>query len=167
MYKQYVSKTYTNFVRLPLAPFTMGIFVRPYQSDKISHYQDFYFLDSSMNTQCLNLWLDTAYCVQAVRDISTYPSYPYSMSAIYTITKPAYVTTTSVLTPNIPTTTSVVALPRAPDTESNCKVYVNYIRVEPFQDQSEAEDLRIASDELISCNFTSPAYPVYDDDFWY
>ncbi|KAH8693418.1 hypothetical protein GQ44DRAFT_765230 [Phaeosphaeriaceae sp. PMI808] len=80
--------------------------------------QDLYFLNPSTDSKCLNLWLNTAYCVKAVGDINTYRGYPYSSSAVYTLTKPAYVTTTSVLTPIVPTATPVVDLLHAPGTKS-------------------------------------------------
>lgn len=65
----------------------------------------------------------------------------------------------------VPTTTPLTTLPHAPGTKSDCEVYVDYILFEPFQDQSEAENVRLVTEEINSCNFASSAYPVPYDDF--
>lgn len=44
--------------------------------------KDLYFLNPGIDSQCLNLWLNGAYCVQAVGDINRYPGYP-STSTVY------------------------------------------------------------------------------------
>lgn len=59
--------------------------------------RDFYFLNPSINEQCTNLLLDIAYCVAAVGDINTYPSYPHSTPPLYTLTSATYSTTTQTL----------------------------------------------------------------------
>jgi hypothetical protein len=86
-------------------------------------------------------------------------------SAVYTLTKPAYVTTTSLLTPIILIATPVLALPRAPGTKLDCEDYVDHLVVEPFQDQSKADNVRLLTEEVNSCNFASSAYAVSYDDF--
>ncbi|KAF2000149.1 carbohydrate-binding module family 50 protein [Amniculicola lignicola CBS 123094] len=127
--------------------------------------QDFYFLNPSIDKNCTNLWLDTAYCVQAVGDINTYPNYPYSSSAVYTLTSSAYVTTSSVSTSTVPSATPYVRPPHAPGTKTDCEGYVDYIPVTPFQDQSQSENVRLVTEQMNSCEFASSGYPVSYDDF--
>lgn len=127
--------------------------------------QDFYFLNPSVDTKCLNLWLSTAYCVLPVGDISKYPGYPYSSSAVYSLTKPAYVTTTSEFKPVVPSPTARVALPRAPGTKSDCEAYVDALPVDPFQDQSESDNVRLITESVNSCQFASSIYPISYDNF--
>ncbi|KAF1732444.1 LysM domain-containing protein [Beauveria bassiana] len=49
---------------------------------------DFYFLNPGVDKTCSNLWLNYAYCTQAVGDIKTYPGYPVTMPST-TFTRPA------------------------------------------------------------------------------
>ncbi|KAH7073207.1 LysM domain-containing protein [Paraphoma chrysanthemicola] len=127
--------------------------------------QDFYWLNPSIDANCTNLWLSTAYCVQSVGDINKYPNYPYSSSAVYTLTKPAYVTTTSVLTPTVPSASPYVPLPRAPGTKADCEDYIDYTSVEPFRDQFESENVRLITEEINSCSFAASGYMVSEEDF--
>jgi hypothetical protein len=122
-------------------------------------------LNPSIDKNCTNLWLDTAYCVQAVGDINTYPNYPYSSSAVYTLTSSAYVTTSSVSTSTVPSATPYVRPPHAPGTKADCEGYVDYIPVTPFQDQSQSENVRLVTEQMNSCEFASSGYPVSYDDF--
>jgi hypothetical protein len=92
---------------------------------------DFHFLNPFLNTDCTNLWLNTAYCVQAVGTITTYPSYPTTpagnMTAQpYTLTSEAFTTTTWISVPEpIATFTVTTAYPFAPGTWTNCTDYKN------------------------------------------
>lgn len=127
--------------------------------------RDFYFLNPGIDANCTNLWLDTSYCVEAVGDINTYSRYPYSTSAIYSLTSSAYVTTTANVTSIAPSVTPIVALPLAPGTNSGCDAYVEYKAPDPFRDQSESEDVRLVTEHMNSCDFASSAYPVSLVDF--
>ncbi|PSN68684.1 hypothetical protein BS50DRAFT_586123 [Corynespora cassiicola Philippines] len=117
------------------------------RSPAISTVQDgyicerFYLLNPLIDAQCFSLWMGMAYCVQTVGNINTYPSYPYSSSAIYTLNKSVYTTTTSVLTPMVPTPTSILALLRVSGKKSDYEDYADHVPAEPFQDQSEAENV--------------------------
>ncbi|KAK3946802.1 hypothetical protein QBC32DRAFT_248799 [Pseudoneurospora amorphoporcata] len=126
---------------------------------------DFYFLNPGIDANCTNLWLDTSYCVKAVGDINTYSGYPYSTSAIYSLTSSAYVTTTTNVTTTAPSVTPIVALPLAPGTKAGCDAYVEYKAPDPYRDQSESEDVRLVTEHMNSCDFASSAYPVSLDDF--
>ncbi|KAK4164085.1 hypothetical protein QBC43DRAFT_211865 [Cladorrhinum sp. PSN259] len=127
--------------------------------------RDFYFLNPGIDANCTDLWLDTSYCVKAVGDINTYKGYPYSTSAIFTLTSSAYVTTTSTLTRAVPSVTPIVALPLAPGTKSNCAAYVQHAPVDPFTDESESENIRLVTEAINSCDFASSGYPVFLSDF--
>ncbi|OAA67645.1 LysM domain-containing protein [Cordyceps fumosorosea ARSEF 2679] len=72
---------------------------------------DFYFLNPGVDKQCYNLWLDYAYCAQAVGDITAYPGYPVRVPST-TFTRPE------------PTPTSPPEeKPLAPGTIKNCFKY--------------------------------------------
>ncbi|KAM3490965.1 hypothetical protein MY3957_005742 [Beauveria namnaoensis] len=49
---------------------------------------DFYFLNPGVDKTCSNLWLNYAYCTQAVGDINTYPGYPVTVPST-TFIRPA------------------------------------------------------------------------------
>jgi hypothetical protein len=127
--------------------------------------RDFYFLNPSIDADCTNLWLDAAYCIKAVGDINTYPSYPYSTSEVYSLTSSSYVTTSTTVSRTTPSVTPIVALPIAPGTKADCEAYVEYMPVDPFRDQSESENVRLVTEHMNSCDFASSAYPVSIEEF--
>lgn len=122
--------------------------------------QDFYFLNPSINGQCSNLLLDIAYCVAAVGDISTYPSYPYSTSVPYTLSPPTYSTTTQTLSTVAPVITPKVELPIAPGTLDNCSYYVEHVPVPVIVDQRYQPDKPVITQNINSCDFATTAFGV-------
>jgi hypothetical protein len=84
---------------------------------------------------------------------------------MYTLTPPAFVTTTTSLTRAIPSVTPIVSVPLAPGTRSNCEAYVEHMPVDPYRDQSESQDVRLGTEHMNSCDFAASAYPISLDDF--
>lgn len=79
---------------------------------------DFYFLNPQVDSNCINLWLNTSYCVAPIGNIATYSGYSVS-TPLYTFTKPPKTTATPTPVP-LPTLN-----PRAPGTISDCDIYDN------------------------------------------
>ncbi|KAK4043861.1 hypothetical protein C8A01DRAFT_43236 [Parachaetomium inaequale] len=132
--------------------------------------RDFYFLNPSVDRpDCVNLWLETAYCVEAVGVINTYSGYPYATSPIYTLTSSTYVTTTvsSVKTVD-PIATPIVELPLAPGslTETQgCVEFVNHMVVVPQRDQARQMDVPTFTNTINSCDFVSASFGIFLIDF--
>jgi LysM repeat protein len=82
---------------------------------------DFYFLNPQVDSaNCTNLWLGYAYCVKAVGNIQTYPSYPVVVPST-TFTRPPVATETAP-----PPVFDLPDLnPRAPGTVDGCDSYEN------------------------------------------
>lgn len=88
---------------------------------------DFYFLNPEINSNCTNLDLGEAYCVQAVGSISTYSGYSVKGPTI-TLSTPLS-TSSPTSTSSQPFTGTVAtrsALPTASGTITNCCSYRNY-----------------------------------------
>ncbi|RMD41456.1 hypothetical protein DV735_g3659, partial [Chaetothyriales sp. CBS 134920] len=127
--------------------------------------QDFHFLNPQINEECTNLWLGTAYCVQAVGDIRTYSGYP-STSEAYTLTSASYTTTTSTLPASVPAIiTPIVPSPTAPGTLENCEIYVEHFPVPPLIEQVQSPTAPTVTDMINSCNFILASYDVPLEDF--
>lgn len=116
--------------------------------------RDFLFLNPSINAACNNLLLDIAYCVAAVGDINTYPSYPYSTTQPYTLSPPAYITTTETFSTVAPILTPIPVLPLAPGSRNDCANYAGYIPipVPDFQHEQPIAPPPI-SKNINSCEF--------------
>jgi hypothetical protein len=128
---------------------------------------DLSFLNPQINATCGNLWLDTAYCVQAIGSISTYPGYPTTIAGNrpYTLTSETFTTGTwSTVAPNAPSIPAQTDKPLAPGTWSNCTMYKNGVKKPPFVDQSQEtmdRETYLASD--LYCNNTAAAYGITTD----
>ena len=127
--------------------------------------RDFYFLNPSINiSDCLNLWLETSYCVKAVGDINTYKGYPYSTSPIYTLTSPNYVTTTVALINTVkPIVTPILELPLAPGSlteDQGCLEFANYRVVTPQRDQPQQRDVPAFTNTINNRDFVSASFGV-------
>ncbi|KAH6839433.1 hypothetical protein B0I37DRAFT_400041 [Chaetomium sp. MPI-CAGE-AT-0009] len=132
--------------------------------------RDFYFLNPSINSSdCLNLWLETAYCVKAVGDINTYSGYPYSTTPIYTLTSSNYITTTVRSVDTVkPIATPIVELPLAPGSlteDQGCLEFTNHRVVVPQRDQSQQQDVPAFTKTINNCNFVSALFGVFLEDF--
>jgi hypothetical protein len=132
--------------------------------------RDFYFLNPSVDKpDCVNLWLETAYCVEAVGDINTYSGYPYSTSPIYTLTSSDYVTTTVASVKTVkPIATPIVEPPLAPGslTEAQgCLEFANHMVVVPQRDQARQMDVPTFTNTINSCDFVSASFGVFLNDF--
>lgn len=92
--------------------------------------QDLYYLNPSIDSSCTNLLLDIAYCVAAVGDINTYPSYPYSTTHPYTLATPTFSTTTTSFSTVAPIITPEPApLPLAPGSLTDCEEYAAHFPI--------------------------------------
>jgi hypothetical protein len=127
---------------------------------------DFYFLNPHLDSTCSNLWRDTAYCVQAVGSITTYPAYPTStpgsLTRPYTLTSETFTTESwSTVAPNVPSAPVETQHPFAPGSWSNCTMYRNGAEKPQFVDQS-AEEVNRESywASLYYCNNTAAAFGV-------
>ncbi|KAK4660328.1 hypothetical protein QC762_0017910 [Podospora pseudocomata] len=132
--------------------------------------QDFFFLNPSIsNPDCLNLWLETSYCVKPVGDINMYSDYPYSTSPVYTLTSSNYVTTTASLVDRVPPIpTPIISLPLAPGSRTaadGCLGFVNHRVVVPQMDQSLQTDVPPLTNMINSCDYVLGAYEVHLDEF--
>lgn len=85
---------------------------------------DFYFLNPEISTDCTNLWLSYAYCVEAVGAITTYPGYQVTVPAT-SFARPT--TTTTSITIGPPT-----LLPAAPGTRTDCVKSRDYYNLTSF-----------------------------------
>jgi hypothetical protein len=127
---------------------------------------DFYFLNPVINTDCTNLWLDTAYCVSPVGSITTYSGYPTasggSMTQPYTLTSETYTTATwSTWTQPSTTIPSVVptAKPLAPGSWSNCSEYRDVGAKPPLVNQwTDSMDRSYYQAADLFCNNTADRY---------
>ncbi|KAF2495511.1 hypothetical protein BU16DRAFT_618299 [Lophium mytilinum] len=136
--------------------------------DKVSVYfsialKDFYFLNPEVNSQCTNLVLGVAYCVQAVGDIATYPG--YSNSQFFTLTSMSYSTSlfTTLEYHGYPSPTPTSQLPQAPGTRPNCTSYQNYQPLPTVADQSEVPEIlagTVYSNYSNTCNYLARKYQV-------
>ncbi|KAK3177856.1 hypothetical protein K4F52_009408 [Lecanicillium sp. MT-2017a] len=132
--------------------------------------KDFYYLNPSIDDpDCVNLWLDTAYCVRAVGDINTYSDYPYSTVPMYTLTSFSYFTTTMAMVETVePIATPIVELPLAPGSQKEaegCLEFVDYKDVVPEMDQSMQADVPDFTDNVNTCDFVSAEFGIYLDEF--
>ena len=127
--------------------------------------RDFYFLNPSIDENCTSLWLDTAYCVQAVGDINTYTGYPYSATQVYTLTSATYATTTNTLSTVAPVVTPIVQLPIASGSLTNCANYVDGVQVPTVQDQNVQPDHPTITSNINSCDYATTAHGVLLADF--
>lgn len=125
---------------------------------------DFYFLNPEINTQCSNLVLGVAYCVQPVGDIQTYSGYPKTTNYI-TLTSNTYTTTTSSSPPKLPlpSATSTSLLPHASGTLSNCYIYKNYRDIPAIIDQSQSDTLATFTDFVNTCGYVTTSCSVSQD----
>lgn len=122
---------------------------------------NFNFLNPGLNSTCGNLELNAAYCVQAVGDISTYSGYP-TTSLPYALTSMQFTTTSAPTLPKAPppSVTSIVPLPTAPGTVSNCKDYIEYVTIPNVTEQAESQDITVFTVNINSCDFAISAYEV-------
>ncbi|KAF9874971.1 LysM domain-containing protein [Colletotrichum karsti] len=129
--------------------------------------RDFYFLNPSLDSQCTNLLLGIAYCVQAVGNIATYPGYPYSSTqSQYTLASPTYSTTTRTTVPSqAPSSTTRPVLPLASGSLSGCERNVEHIPVPKRADQEVQPDEPVLTEDVNSCIYVSSLYDVSIDDF--
>lgn len=114
---------------------------------------DFYFLNPEINSNCTNLDLGEAYCVQAVGSISTYSGYSVKGPAI-TLSTPLS-TSSPTSTSSQPFTGTVAtgsALPTASGTITNCYSYRNYT--------SEGRTTTNTSISLNDCAYIAYSYNV-------
>jgi hypothetical protein len=130
---------------------------------------DFYFLNPFVNSNCTNLWLNTAYCVQAVGTITTYPGYPTTTAADrpYTLTSETFTTETWATVPSPTPTDSPIVFTTAAGTWTNCSNYVDVPPKDTFVDQRyEATDRQVnMPDDYYYCNLTVNAWRVSLDSF--
>ncbi|KAI0157093.1 carbohydrate-binding module family 50 protein [Hypoxylon sp. FL1284] len=126
--------------------------------------KDFYFLNPSIDTDCTNLLLGIAYCVEAVGSISTYPGYP-TTTALYTLTASAYVTTTNVFSTTIASVTPVATLALATGTETDCVDYVEYVPVPGVTDQTNLADASVLTTNINSCDYATTYHGISLQDF--
>jgi hypothetical protein len=82
---------------------------------------DFYFLNPHVDEECLNLWLDTWYCVKAVGDIATYAGYLITTAATV-FTRP---TPEPTFTKSCPILTPPALSAKASGTVEGCDRYEN------------------------------------------
>ena len=122
--------------------------------------KDFYFLNPEINTNCTNLLLGLAYCVQAVGNIATYSG--YSTSQFFSLTSASYSTetTTTATEYPVPSVTNEPQLPTASGTVPSCSIYRNYETVSPIIDQSQSADITLVTDFINSCTYLTGAYGV-------
>ena len=126
---------------------------------------DLHFLNPELNSECDNLLLGLAYCVQPAGDISTYTNYP-TTSHPYTLPPIHYTTTTSTFaSAPPPSITPITHLPIAPGTVDNCKDYVDYVPIPNLAERAQAPDVSVLTDNINSCDFALSAYEVSMDDF--
>ncbi|PYI25219.1 hypothetical protein BP00DRAFT_469767 [Aspergillus indologenus CBS 114.80] len=76
---------------------------------------EFLFLNPEVWSNCTNLWVYYAYCVEAVGDVATYSGWTQTVTTTV-FTKPASTTTTWTAGPTY-------TMPHAPGTETDCAVY--------------------------------------------
>ena len=132
--------------------------------------RDFFFLNPSVDDpDCTNLWLETSYCVKAVGDINTYPSYPYSTTPLYTLTPSDYVTTTwPPLQTVAPSATPIVVLPLAAGSHAEADGCLRFAQHQPIpipRDQSEQTDVPSLTKTVNSCDYVSAAHNVILEEF--
>lgn len=91
---------------------------------------DFYFLNPEINSNCTNLELGVAYCVEAVGNIATYSGYSTSTSSGSSITVPpaSFSSVNTAIQTSTPTGYAYTQslMPTASGTISGCSVYANY-----------------------------------------
>ena len=127
--------------------------------------KDFYFLNPEINTQCSNLILDVAYCVQPIGNIQTYSGYPTTTNFI-TLTSNTYTTTTFTAPPKLPlpSATSTSLLPHASGTVANCFVYKNYRDIPAIVDQSQSGNLALFTNFINTCDYIRSTWAVALED---
>ncbi|KAK0724574.1 hypothetical protein B0H67DRAFT_641092 [Lasiosphaeris hirsuta] len=133
--------------------------------------RDFFFLNPSVDhPNCTNLWLETSYCVKAVGDVNTYPSYPYSTTPPYTLTPSNYVTTTRPPHQTVaPSATPIVVLPLAPGSHAEADGCLRFAQHRPIpipRDQSEQTDVPSLTKTVNSCDYVSAAHNALLQDFF-
>jgi hypothetical protein len=132
---------------------------------------DFYFLNPNVNSQCTNLFIGIAYCVQAVGAITTYSGYPASMAAnttaLYTLTSETFTMDSwTTITPTSPAFTATPTNPLAPGTWINCSLYVDGKSPPVVVDQSVQTTLSEGYDpKWYFCNNTAAVYAEAMADF--
>ncbi|CZR70102.1 uncharacterized protein PAC_20003 [Phialocephala subalpina] len=127
--------------------------------------QDFYYLNPEVNTNCTNLDLGVAYCVQAVGSIATYTG--YSTSYFFTLTAANYSTTTISTSTTYPTpyVTAASQLPLASGSATNCTEYRNYEPVPAVIDQSQGTDEALFNSFVNNCSYLVGIYDLDLDTF--
>jgi LysM domain-containing protein len=130
---------------------------------------DFYFLNPQINSDCTNLWLNTAYCVQAVGTITTYPGYPTTTitDRPYTLTSETFITETWATVPSPTPTADPPVFTTAPGTWTNCSYYIDAPPKGNLTDQRYSSNDRnnVIPNEYYYCNYTVNAWRVSMDSF--
>lgn len=121
---------------------------------------DFYFLNPEINSNCTNLLLGLAYCIQAVGSIATYSG--YSTSQYFSLTSANYTTTalTTVTDYPAPVYTTDALLPLASGSLTNCVVNRNYRVIPAIMDQSQSPDMSLFKNYINSCEYLAGTYGV-------
>jgi hypothetical protein len=131
---------------------------------------DFYFLNPFIDANCSNLLLDTAYCIQAVGTITTYPGYPTTpagnITQPYTLPPETFTTETWVtVTPTVDTIPPPTARALAPGTWSNCSQYKDGVTPPDFVDQwDNIMDRSFYDSALYYCNNTAAVWGISMND---
>jgi hypothetical protein len=119
--------------------------------------KDFYFLNPEIDSNCTNLLLGLAYCVQAVGTIQTYSGYP-TTSQFIKLTSATYSTANATQPYLFPIPTMLPDLPLASGTMTDCQMYRN---------QRETADTtsmnKTAPSDADYCRIIAPVYGVTVD----
>ena len=117
---------------------------------------DFYFLNPEINSNCTNLLLGSAYCVEAVGNIATYSGYSTSGGANYSVPPATFSSVNTAIQTVTPTgyLYSTSPMPTASGTISGCAVYANYNSSAngPSDCNDIASEYDITTSQLISWN---------------
>lgn len=127
--------------------------------------KDFYFLNPEVYTNCTNLDLGVAYCVQSVGSIANYTG--YSTSYFFTLTSANYSTTTLTTATAYPTPiiTAASQLPIASGSATDCSEYRNYEPIPAIVDQSQGTDAALFTSLVNNCSYIVSMYSLDLDTF--
>lgn len=117
---------------------------------------DFYFLNPEINSNCTNLDLGIAYCVEPVGNIQTYSGYTTTSGAPSVRVPPvSFTSINTAITVPTPTAGYIYTptyLPPAPGTDSTCFYYANYSSTAPNDCTDVAGAYQITTAQLLSWN---------------
>lgn len=99
-----------------------------YRWQTASRSPTFYFLNPEINSNCTNLELGIAYCVEAVGNIATYSGYSTSGGSSITVPPASFSSVNTAIQTSTPTGYAYTKslMPTASGTISGCSVYANY-----------------------------------------